>query len=241
MGLPEVLLTAYEEKMVFNDQGQKIPLRAGVTQAEAQLLYNTVQDVKPRQSMELGFGSGMSTLAILQALEDDRQGHHHVVDYTEDWCENSGLAMVERASLSHRMTFYREHIEDVFQDIPRLDFAFVDASHLFDLTIFAFVLIDKRLRVGGIVGFHDLWLPAQRQALTYILTNRAYSLYNPVYSSRSRRNQKISALLAHAPRGVSRWLPPGVANRYAKITLPSLTFLQKQAEDDRRWNFHVEF
>lgn len=241
MGLPDTLLTAYKEKTVYNDQGQKIPLRAGVSKPEAQLLYDSCREVKPLQSMELGFGSGMSTLAILQALEDNRRGHHYVIDYNEQSFQDSGLAMVERAKLSHRMTFFREHIEDVYPELPELNFAFIDASHLFDLTVFAFVLIDKKLRIGGLIGFHDLWLPAQRQAVTYILTNRKYSLHKTAYPNRSPRNQKISNLLAQFPLGMTNWLPPGLANRYAQIRLPNLTLLRKQADDDRAWDFHVEF
>ena len=239
MGLPEVLLKAYEERVVYTDQGQKIPLRASVSKAEAELLYNICQEIKPQSSLELGFGSGMSTLAILKSLEDNQQGHHYVIDYLEKWFENSGLAMVERANLSHRLSFYPEQLEDVFQKLPPLDFAFIDASHLFDLTIFAFVLIDKKLKTGGLIGFHDAWLPSQRQTLTYILTNRAYTLHNP--RPRSLRNRIMSTILSLLPYQMPRKLPLHLRNRYAKLGLPNLALLQKQAGDTRNWDYHVEF
>ena len=55
-----------------------------------------------------------------------------------------------------------------------LDLALIDGMHLFDYTLVDFFHVDRMLRVGGIVLFHDTWMPAVRQAASYVVANRAY-------------------------------------------------------------------
>lgn len=239
MGLPQTLLQAYEENCIYDQHGQKIPLEGSVTKEEAQLLYDVCRQLKPQSSLELGFGCGMSALAILQALEDNKKGHHTIFDYKMDVCGTAGLAMVERAGLAQRMRFYPHQIEDCSQTIPVLDFAFIDASHLFDLTLFAFVLIDKKLSQGGLIGFHDTWLPAQRQVITYILKNRAYTLYNPLKENQGGTGIK-TAVRSHLLPLFVRLYPNHLQPKW-NLPLPNLAILQKIGEDDRNWDFHVDF
>ena len=55
-----------------------------------------------------------------------------------------------------------------------LDFALVDGLHLFDHTLVDFFYADRMLRDGGLVVFHDTWMPAVAQAVAYVEANRAY-------------------------------------------------------------------
>jgi hypothetical protein len=56
----------------------------------------------------------------------------------------------------------------------RLDFAFIDGRHMMDIALVDFVYIDRMLDVGGILVFHDTWMPAVAEAVAYVLANRAY-------------------------------------------------------------------
>ena len=87
---------------------------------------------------------------------------------------------------------------------PRVQFAFIDASHLFDLSVLDFTLIDKRLDVGGVVGFHDLWMPSLQKLVRYILTNRDYVPYRcpgrPPADRRRRPGGRRPGFSAGCPR-----------------------------------------
>jgi hypothetical protein len=67
------------------------------------------------------------------------------MDPFQDRFENVGLAMVERVDLNALIHFHRKFPEEVFPSLPSLQFVFIDASHLFDLTISDFVLADKKV------------------------------------------------------------------------------------------------
>jgi hypothetical protein len=59
-----------------------------------------------------------------------------------------GEAMIERAGLASLHTIFEQFPEEVIPQLPKLQFALIDSSHLFDLTIMEFVLIDKKLELG---------------------------------------------------------------------------------------------
>ena len=48
-----------------------------------------------------------------------------------------------------RHTFLERLPEEAVPQLPRLQFAIIDASYLFDFTVTEFVLADKRLNIGG--------------------------------------------------------------------------------------------
>jgi hypothetical protein len=112
---------------------------------------------------------------IAEALEHNERGHHYAIDpfQATNW-NNAGKHRISAANLSHRVTFHDEFPEQIFHRLPNLDFVFIDSSHLFDLSIVDFVVADKRLKVGGILGFHDTWMGAIRGLLRFILLNRSY-------------------------------------------------------------------
>src|SRR6202011_433880 len=85
-----------------------------------------------------------------------------------------GEAMIKRAGFADRHTFLEQFPEEAIPHLPRLQFAFIDSSHLFDLTVLEFAVIDKKLDVGGMVALHDLWMPSLQAVVRFILANRAY-------------------------------------------------------------------
>jgi len=239
--LPEVLTEIYSTKTTHTADGTATPLRASVSLAEATLLYELVRETQPKCSLEVGLGQGMSTIAILGAIKDNGFGHHHVIDPWEASFEDAGLAAIERAGLTQYMTFHRTHSELVIPSLPEIGFAFIDASHLFDLTLADFVLIDKKLHRGGIIGFHDSWLPSYGQLLDYVLSNREYKPYNwtprqPFTGWRKRLSRFIAKRSA-----LRRIFSPRLLPFAPSSGAPNLSVIQKIARDKRNWDFHVPF
>lgn len=245
--LPETLQEVFRTRKVFNPAGEVVDLHSNVGPHEALALYEVVRQARPATSLEVGFAQGTSAQAILRALEDNGTGHHHVMDPFQAEFGDCGLAMVQRAGLAHRMTFHRKFAEEVIPGLPEIGFAFIDASHLFDLTLAEFVLTDKKLVVGGIVAFHDMWMPSQQALIRYILANRAYEVFRPSSAAQPVERPAVPAWKS-AVRRVCRSLPraervfaPSFLRPWSEFDLPNLVFLRKKAQDRRDWKFHRAF
>jgi predicted O-methyltransferase YrrM len=243
--LPEVLTESLARRVVVDASGAEIPLAGNVSLNEATLLYEVVRAIGPRDSIELGLAQGMSACAIAQAVHDNGVGTHHIVDPFQhrDW-GGAGLASLERAGLAACTRFYEAFPEEVVPSFPRAQFAFIDASHLFDMTMLDFVLVDKRLDVGGVVAFHDSAMPSVSKALRYILTNRAYRVHEATPTG------GVSSRASAASR-VMRGIPGADQVVRPELLMPTpdlgvgrnrnIVVLEKVADDDRVPEFHAEF
>lgn len=237
---------------VWDQSGALVPLHSNVSESEAGQLYDLVRLLKPRHTVEIGFCQGISAMAILQALEDNGEGEHWVIDPFQSNYGNAGLEMVRRSGLAGRMHFHESFPEEV---LPRVDitfqFGFIDASHLFDLTLLDFNLVDKKLDAGGIVGLHDLWMPSLQKVWRYLTTNRRYLPCDSVFKAkgqaansslpaRTRFKCMLSTLITRLP-SADRWLSPEFLNPWETLQVPNLALLRKQCDDGREWTTHHTF
>jgi hypothetical protein len=243
--LPAVLTASVESGLVVDESGAEVPLSGNVSLAEAQVLYDAVRAVRPDVSIEIGFAQGMSACAISQAIRDNGHGVHHIIDpfQRQQW-NGVGLVTLQRAGVDSCTRFYEAFPEEVVPSLPRAQFAFIDASHLFDLTILDFVLVDKRLDVGGQLVFHDAEMPSVRKALRYILTNRAYRVHDSTPTGGvSSRETTVRRVVRSVP-GAGRLVRPEVLVSTPDLGVGrnrNIVVLEKLADDDRHWEFHAEF
>jgi predicted O-methyltransferase YrrM len=242
--LPAVLLEALERSETRTADGRVVPLEGAVSLDEARFLGAVVRGVRPRCSVEIGLAGGVSTVAILQALEENGGGEHHVVDPYQANYGDAGLELVRAAGLERRMVFHRAFPEEVLPGLPSLDFVFIDGSHLFDLTLMEFVLADKKLAVGGLVAWHDLWMPSVQKAVRYVLANRAYRVapgwHGAPGKSSAGWKRFVRRVLGRLP-GAARVFRPEFLTSWRDFALPNLVVLEKMAADTRPWRFHREF
>jgi predicted O-methyltransferase YrrM len=244
---PQALQDAFRTRSTFAGDGSQTGLHSNISEAEAAQLYRAVRAARPGTSAEIGFAQGISTAAILQGLADNGHGFHHVIDPFQSRFLNAGLAMVGRAGLGSWMQFYEKFPEEVMPQLPPLDFVFIDASHLFDLTILDFVLADKKLAPGGLVVFHDTWMPSIRKVIRHILSNRDYAVrhdYNPteerVRGFGSRLQNRIAPVLRRVP-GAERIFSQEALRPWGGYGLGNLVILQKMKNDGRDWQFYAPF
>jgi predicted O-methyltransferase YrrM len=246
--LPKVLLDALQEQRVFDGSGKQIPLHSNIALSEAVTLYQAVSYLKPAISAEVGFAQGISALAILKALADNGTGIHHIIDPFQSKYDDVGLAMVERAGLSARMRFHRQFADEVIPHLPELEFGFIDSSHLFDLTISEFVMMDRKLKVGGMVAFHDMWMPSLQKFLRYVLANRSYELVRAFDSSLPASPRTLKQALKqfmlralHFFPGKECFFREELLRPWQSFHSPNLVLLRKTANDNRDWKFHAKF
>lgn len=213
---------------------------------EALLLYGRVRELRPEATLEIGMFTAASTIAILAALEANGVGEHYACDPFQDtYCQNAGLRNVHRSGLGGRLHFANEFPEAAGEGWPIAGFALIDGSHLFDLTILDFVVVDKHLRVGGVVALHDLWMPSLRKVVRWVTTNRGYEcVWNEPYSPkrRERCESGLGAVLRRLPKAERVWAPELLVP-WHEVVPPHqrMVFLRKTREDDRDWRDHRVF
>lgn len=224
-----VLKEIYTTGSVTDAQGNRYKLHSGISKVHAEALYQLVRDRKPATVVEIGMAYGLSTLAILSALEDAGEGNLISIDpyQRSDW-HGVGLANVHRAQLSARHRLIEEPsylaLPELLRRNTSADFAYVDGWHTFDYVLVDFFYLDKLLNVGGVIGFNDCGLWAVDRVISFVLTHRHYQeLRGAAPVDYRGRNWFITVIrqILNKPRSdryfvkTDLWEPPW--NYYAKF------------------------
>jgi len=171
-------------------------------------------------TLETGVAFGISTLAICLALEETGQNPtvHFGVDPDQNTVHRgAALSLLREHGVADRFQLLEGCTHQVlpqFLDNGRkIDFAFIDGWHTFDYTLIDFFYVDKLLRPGGVVSFHDChpngpFSAAKRKVISFALSHRHYRLlsgrrltallrteqWSDNYASSSRTSKFIRAL-----------------------------------------------
>jgi predicted O-methyltransferase YrrM len=170
----------YETGKVEGPDGSPLDaFPAALPEPHARELARLVRDMGLVRTLETGMAYGLSTLAICGVHDARREGEHIAIDphQSSDW-HGIGLLNLERAGLSDRARVIEARSDEALPRLRdegvRIDFALIDGLHLFDSTLVDFFHADRMLDVGGVVVFHDTWMPAIAQVADFVRTNRAY-------------------------------------------------------------------
>ena len=183
-----VIQEIYSSGLVRDAQGATYPHdSSSVTFQAGALLYAFIREMKPARTIEIGLAYGLSSLFICQALSDNGRGDHMAIDpFQEKAYKSIGLLNLERAKLKEIFRFYESPSEEVLPQLisqkESFDFAFIDGSHLFDNAFVDFFFIDKMIQEGGYIAIDDIWMPAVRKVVSFIIKNKPYDLVRPPYS-----------------------------------------------------------
>lgn len=125
--------------------------------------------------LELGFHHGKSSAYIAAALKSMGRGHLTTIDKREASEREPNIDhVIQELDLADVVTrYYEEHsytwrLMRFLEQKREFDFCFVDGGHIWDMTGFAFFLVDMLLRPGGVIVFDDIdWtiqkgIPAER-------------------------------------------------------------------------------
>jgi predicted O-methyltransferase YrrM len=149
--------------------------------SHARDIARLVRELDLVRTLETGMAYGLSTLAICGVHEERDEGEHIAIDphQSSAW-HRIGLLNLERAGLAHRAHVIEARSDEALPRLRdegvRIDFALIDGLHLFDAALVDFFHADRMLDAGGVVVFHDTWMPAIAQASEFVRTNRAYEV-----------------------------------------------------------------
>jgi predicted O-methyltransferase YrrM len=248
------------------EDGTVMSLHSHLPREAGQMLQRIIHDLDARTTLEIGMAFGISTLFICEALtyppDDSNQRRstsppprHIAIDpnqHDSEWC-GIGLRHVRLAGFADIVDFRElpshQALPDLEREGVRIDFAFVDGWHTFDYVMVDLFLIDRLLRVGGVVVVDDADWPGVIKACRYFITNRAYRVVE-CWQEHRRASPRQSA--RRAIREAARRMPVLRRPLKPEWSIPDerlglipgarCVALRKTVEDDGRLCFgHEEF
>ena len=115
--------------------------------------------------LELGFRHGVSTCYMAAALDEAGGGNITTIDLENARDASPNIEeLLARFGLNKNVTIHYEPSSYLWRLMkmleenpnPRFDFCYIDGAHSWDVDGFAFFLVDKLLKPGGIIIFDDL-------------------------------------------------------------------------------------
>lgn len=229
-----------------NSKGETVPLHSHTVKPQCEFLQQIIRDNNFKNGIEIGLAYGISTLAIMEALRQQK-GQHTVIDkfQNESWGGN-GLDLIHRAGYAEHLTFYEEFCYEalpaLLKEGKQYDFAYIDSTKQFDWILVDFFYLDKLIETGGIIVFDDVSFPGIRKVLRYISQWPSYRIYGQwPKNKKQKQSRKLSILLKTLP-GLKKFIREETLRSDFDLGLNAHCIaLQKTGDDARNWDWHKSF
>lgn len=136
----------------------------GMNLKQAKIVDDLIKKNDFSNILELGFAHGKSSCFIASTLKEMGKGHLVTIDNLgAKEREPNIIELVDKLGLNEYVTYYFESVTYNWRlmkfieenDGPIFDFCYIDGAHDWYNDGFAFILVDKLLKPGGIIVFDD--------------------------------------------------------------------------------------
>ena len=249
-------MLALTEEILANQRvrdaaGNELPLHSHTEASQVAWMQDLVRTLDPKTCIEIGLAYGISALAVCEVLAEKEGARFIAIDPYQDFWREVGLLNLERAGFRRFVEFHREFTPAV---LPKLlasglsiDFAYVDASKVFDRVLHDVGYLTEMLRVGGLLAVDDCGFLGVRAVVRYLARwphLRVHSTHGrwPAATWKVRLASKID-------RGIDPWLPPQHRLFRPNVFLldeelgvhANCVVFEKLGPDQREWDWHAEF
>lgn len=232
----------YSTGEVTDAQGERVvPFPISIRYGMGRAFHDLVVEADATRTLEVGFAYGMAGLFLCQAHFERGHGTHVAIDPNQDTDYRSiGRLNIERAGFSEhfelRQAPSHTALPELVAEGREVDFAFIDGMHLFDYALVDFYYVDLMLPVGGYIAFDDLWMPAVRKVISFILRNRPYEHV----AVDTTRGLPLWMRLAYVARKVAQ-NPLDLRDWPMRLSPQGALVLRKSGEDRRPWDWYKRF
>jgi predicted O-methyltransferase YrrM len=247
----ELLNQIFSEKKVYDAKGNGYELKAHTSKEQCKFLQDIILDIKPKVGIEVGLAYGISTMAILHAFSQVRNDFKHIVldPFQSDW-DYIGIENIKRSGYEERVAYYSDFSDNVLPKLYlqglKIQFAYIDSTKVFDVLMVDAYFILKMLDIGGVLVFDDVDFPGIRRLLRYLVQHPSFKIYGTLKREEPSAKKRIAqSLYKHmiASLPFKGKLIPNVDSRTdADLNVDHYCIaLQKVAEDNRKWDWHINF
>jgi predicted O-methyltransferase YrrM len=153
-----------------------------------ELLYVIVRQFKPNIIVETGVSSGVSSAYMLQALEDNKNGHLYSIDYPNHTMPDENRLLSGQESgfvipkdLRQRWSLYIGKSKDLLDPIlaknTNIDMFVHDSEHSYENMFFEYTKVWKYIKDGGLLLSHDINENAAFKDFKKIIGKKSYEVY----------------------------------------------------------------
>ncbi len=159
-----------------------------IDEAHIMLICGLVYSQKPTRILEFGYGTGVTTDAILEACRFNQiKPDYTVVDNWVDW---GGRMPWQAKLLADKVTFWeQDESEFVREDAGKYDFIVCDADHTRTQENWV-PIYDRLLDEGGIVVFHDVTNPDFSNLYQIVIQVKNAVLEHALFNKNSRADEQ---------------------------------------------------
>lgn len=140
---------------------------------QASLIRDMFKEYNIKNALELGFYHGVSTCYTAAIFDEIGEGKITTIDLTKATERTPNIeSLLKKLNLEKYVEIFYEprsytwRLMKFIEETPKreFDFCYIDGGHRWDPTGFAFFLVDKLLKPGGIIIFDDLnWTMAKSE------------------------------------------------------------------------------
>lgn len=176
----KALLSMYRKEPQIGLDGQRhaIYSTTSISPEQGMWIYELCRSMQPKNTLEIGFAYGGSTLFFLAALAKNQAGRHTAVDpYERTSWHGVGLANVQSVCATSLFRFIEEPSDraaiDLARENARFDVIFIDGGHRFEEVLVDFYLCANLCDVGGLIIFDDVWMSSIKTVMSFVRSNRS--------------------------------------------------------------------
>jgi len=157
---------------------------AGIDKDSQEFLKTFIKKHNCKKILEVGMADGMSSIAILEALNGtEGEGSLTSIDpYQSTFWSSNGLKNIKHLNLDKNHIFIEKFnyvaLPELLSKGEKYDLIFIDGSHIFDYVILDNFYADLLLKNGGYLINDDIWMPAIQKAYSFIKNN--YTHYEEI-------------------------------------------------------------
>jgi predicted O-methyltransferase YrrM len=235
-----------DSRQVVDKQGNKYPLHSETPLSQCEFIQSIINRIDASVCLEIGLAYGISSMFIGESICHKPNRKYFIVDpFQRDWA-NIGLHNLERCNFSDFVEYHEDFSHNVLPLLLskgiRIDFAYVDTIKVFDVVLLDAYYVSRLLRVGGVMVFDDCKWPGVKRMVRYISQWPHLTVYERHVEYHSRTSKKLASQLANM-------LPykEGIfSQELLKLdedlgTNGNCVAFQKTREDDRNWDWFINF
>jgi predicted O-methyltransferase YrrM len=235
-----------DNRQVVDKQGNKYPLHSDTSLSQCEFIQSVINSIDASVCLEIGLAYGISSMFIGESICRKPERKHIIVDpFQGDW-SNVGLYNLERCNFSDFVEYHDDFSHNVLPLLLskgiQIDFAYVDTTKVFDLVLLDAYYISRLLKVGGVMVFDDCMWPGVKRMVRYISQWSHLAVYGRHAEYQNRRSKKIASQLANMLPYKDRIFSQDLLKLDEDLgTNGKCVAFQKRREDDRPWDWFVNF
>ena len=244
--MTELLEKIFNTREFKNSKGETIKIHSETFRSQCVFLQDLIKQYNFRNSIEIGFAYGTSTVAILEEITKN-SGTHTVIDpfQNKHWGGN-GIDLVNQSGFSKDMIFIEDFsysaLPELLKSGKKYDFAYIDTTKILDYLVVDFFFLDKMIEVGGIISFDDVHFPGIRKLLRYLSQFPHYEVIGQYPKNKKQnRSLKQSLFLKLFPKQINNLRENISVSDFDLGVNANCIALKKISEDDRRWDWYTKF